>query len=155
MPRAEHSLDIRAPIDRVFAVITDPARAPEWNDNVLEVRAVSDGPVREGTTWQQTTVMLGRPTQLECRVIRYQPPCHGVLRVTGPYRAEITTRCEPVGERTRVVQIIEFEPPGGLLGKMAGGLVSPVVKRELAQSMERQRALLEREAGGGNGSGTS
>jgi hypothetical protein len=42
-----------------------------------------------------------------------------------------------------VTQGIEFEVPGGFLGQLAGGFAREAVRREIRQTMERQRAALE------------
>lgn len=145
MPEVRESIDIRAPIERVFAIVTDPHRGMEWNPNILDVQNVSTSTPGEGTTWQQTTVMLGRPTQLQCRITRFHPPRDGVLEITGQYRARITTRCEEVDGATRVTQILEFVPPGGPLGKMAANFIKPTLHRELSETLNRQRESLESE----------
>lgn len=153
VPIIERSIDIRAPIDDVFAVVTDPKRGPQWNENVLEVQDVSDGPVREGTTWKQIVVMLGRRTTLDCRIVRYQPPHEGLLEISGPYRASIVTQCCAVESGTRVTQTIDFVPPGGIVGQIGARLFRPQLEREVAHALEHQRAALERGTGGRDGSG--
>ena len=143
MSEVRDSIDIRAPIGRVFAAVTDPRRNMEWNPNILDVQNVSTEVPQEGTTWRQTTVMMGHPTQLECRIVRYRPPHDGLLEVTGQYEAKITTTCREVGESTRVTQILEFAPPGGMLGRMAANFIKPSLQRELAAALSRQRDALE------------
>src|SRR6266536_1414876 len=122
MTHVEYTLDIQAPIDAVFAAATDPRRAPEWNHEVVEVADVSPGPTRVGTQWRQPTMMGGRVMNLICRVIHYDPPREGVLTVSGDQRARIALRCASIPAGTRLTQSIDFDPPGGLLGKLAGGL---------------------------------
>lgn len=155
MARVEHTVDIKAPIDQVFAALTDPKRAPEWNNNVVEVRDVSDYPVKKGSSWRQTTLVVGRKVDLMCRVTGLDPPHLGLLEVSGPQQARISTTCEERGGYTLVTESIEFEPPGGIAGRLAAGLMRSTVHRELAQTMERQREILEREAGGTDGSRAS
>lgn len=148
-------VDIRAPIDRVFAAITDPERAQDWNNNVLEVRDISPRPVQPGTEWTQTTMMAGRPVELRCRIARYERPYHGVLEVAGDHAGTITTICEEASGGTRVTQRLKFQPPGGLFRGLAGGFITNAVRRELKYTMDRQRMILEREYGATRGPGTS
>lgn len=152
MPAIEHRIEIKAPPAFVFAALTDPLRAPEWNSNVLEVKNVSGIPLGEGTTWQQVTVMMGKAATLNCRIASFEPPTSGLLELSGPYAAKIWTVCEPSPDGTQVLQRIDFVPPGGLLGGMAAKVIQPLLAREIAQTMERQRQILEREAGAGHGS---
>lgn len=151
MARVEHSVNIQAPIHLVFSAVTDPRRGSEWNPNIVEVTEVSDPVVRKGTTWRQKAVLIGRPEDFICRVIDYDPPHSGVLEISGAHYAELTTRCEPRGGLTHVLQKMEFEVPGGILGHLASGFVGERLKRELMGTMERQRVTLEKEVKGGSG----
>jgi uncharacterized protein YndB with AHSA1/START domain len=145
--------DMQAPIESVFAAITDPKRGAHWNPNVLEVTHLSTYPVREGTTWCQTTVLMGHPTKLNCKVVRLKPPYEGILEVSGPHRATIVTRCRTVEAGTRVTQSIEFQLPGGPLGAMAAKLVTPQMHREMTESLARVKEAVELESVGSNGQG--
>lgn len=145
-------MDIRAPIDVVFAALTDPRRGPEWNPNILDVSGLSRGPLGPGSSWQQTMVMLGRPTSLTCRIVQWNPPHEGLLEVSGPHNARIRTICRPLDGGTRVTQILDFVPPGGALGRLAANLMGSRLQQEVAQTLERQRAVLEKEAGTSGGS---
>jgi uncharacterized protein YndB with AHSA1/START domain len=151
----QETVDIAAPIEEVFAGITDPARSPEWSTEVIDVRDLSDRPVQEGTTWEQVVRLAGRHVHFQCRVAELRPPYEGVLQISGDHQGRISTRCEPTEAGTRVTQEIEFVPPGGMLGRLAGGLLGPAVKWELRRTMERMRETLEKEAGGAGGAGTS
>jgi len=151
---AEHTIAIRAPIADVFAAATDPWRAPEWNPGVVEITDFSGYPIGEGTTWNQMTMLAGRLMTLRARVQRYDAPREGVIEISGDQRGRVWTRCRREGDVTIVTNGIEVEPPGGLVGRLAGPMIHGVMARELAHSMERQRETLEREARTG-GSGTA
>lgn len=140
----ERTIEINAPIERVFAALTDPRRGPEWNPNIVDVRDVTT-PMGEGATWRQTILVAGRPQHMSVRVSRYAPPTEGELQVTGDQTARIWTRAQDLGGRTRVTQGMDFAPPGGALGGLIGGMAKAMVARELEQAMQRQRAQLEGE----------
>ncbi len=145
------TIEIRAPREAVFAAITDPRRTMEWNSNILEVGSLSEYPPRSGTTWSQTAVMAGRRAKLTCRVSAWSPPDIGVLSISGDQTAKVTTRCTLAGNLTRVEQTIDFKPPGGLIGAVAGSLIAQQVRRELKKTLERQRDVLETESRGTSG----
>jgi uncharacterized membrane protein len=148
MPVVEDSIDIRAPVDAVFKAITDPRRTMEWNSSIAGVSGLSEYPPRLGTSWSQVAMVAGRKMDLNCRIVSWNEPYEGALQVTGGQRATITTRCREVGDVTRITQTIDFIPPGGLLGSLAGGMISSAVKREMRGAMQRQKEAIEREAGG-------
>lgn len=153
MTRVEESTQLEAPMEMVFLQVTDPRRVSEWNPSVIEVQDV-DYPLRVGASWRQTVSVLGRIERVTCRVIRYEPPVHGELEVSGDREARLWTHCDPSGSGTRLTQGIEFEPPGGRLRALVGTAAAVTMRRELRATIERQRETLEREAGEMDGSGT-
>lgn len=154
MAAVEETDEIRAPVGVVFAALTDPERAADWNPDIVRVWDIS-GPIGPGATWRQDVMMAGRMMRLQCRVMEYEPPRRGLIQVTGDQQGRVWTVCEPVRGGTRVTQGIEFQAPGGMLGALMGGAVSGIVRRELQGAMKRQKAALEGESGGQGGSGTA
>jgi uncharacterized protein YndB with AHSA1/START domain len=146
MTRVEESIDIDAPIDDVFAAVTDPRRTPQWNAAIVEVSELSDARVGVGLTWRQVARYAGRTVTFQCRVDEYNPPHEGVLDITGDYEARIVTLCERVERRTRVIQSIEFAEPTGLRGRLEMKVVHPLIRHEMRGTMARQKEALEREA---------
>jgi uncharacterized protein YndB with AHSA1/START domain len=155
MGEITESVDIMAPIDRVFAALTDPHRGQDWNPAITEIEGITPGPVHSGTQWIQSTLIGGREIKLECTITRLDPPTYGVLEVTGGQRGSIATHCTPINGGTRVTQILSFVPPGGIFGQMAGGFVSNALRREMMRTMERQRTIIEAESGAQRESRTS
>ena len=49
----ENTIHIDRPIAEVFEFLSDFENIPKWNYFVLEVRKLSDGPIRIGTTYHQ------------------------------------------------------------------------------------------------------
>ncbi|HEX6508205.1 MAG TPA: SRPBCC family protein, partial [Chloroflexota bacterium] len=145
MPTIQENIDIRAPIDKVFAALIDPRRGPEWNPNLVRVEDVEAGPARAGTEWRQTTMVAGRPINLNCRVTKLDAPKFGVLEVTGDHQGSVTTMCEERDGMTRVTQTLQYNLPRGMFGQMAGGFIANALRREMVRTMDRQRTILERE----------
>lgn len=58
MPRA---VPFPVPREVAFDYLVDPARRPEWQATLREVRTVSGVPARRGTTWTDVTVIGVRP----------------------------------------------------------------------------------------------
>src|SRR5579872_2142696 len=141
----DESIDIRAPIGRVFTGITDPRRIPEWNPGIVEIKNFTGSPIQVGTAWRQTLVIAGRATELDCRIVQLDPPREGVLEVSGKYQGLIHTWCQDLGGTTRVTQSLEFMLPGGLLGAVARKAAEPAIRREVRDTMQRQKAALEAE----------
>jgi uncharacterized protein YndB with AHSA1/START domain len=155
MGEITETIDIKAPIDRVFTALTDPRRGSEWNPAISGIQDITPGPTQTGTQWKQSTVVAGRPINLLCRITRLDAPTLGVLEVSGDQRGKITTYCSQVDGATRVTQTLEFVPPSGLFGGLAGGFISNALRREVVRTMDRQRTIIEGECGAQRGSRTS
>lgn len=147
MGEITETIDIMAPIDQVFAALTDPRRGPEWNPAITGIDGITPGTSHPGTQWNQATLIGGKSIKLVCKITQLQPPNYGVLEVSGDQRGTITTNCSVINGGTRVTQTLKFVPPGGIFGQMAGGFITNSIRREMIRTMERQRSIIESEAG--------
>ncbi|MGI8968448.1 MAG: SRPBCC family protein [Chloroflexota bacterium] len=148
MPSVEESIDIPAPVDRVFPVITDPRRSLEWSSSIASVRDISDDPVHEGSTWRQTAMVVGREVEMTCTITTWEPPNRGILAITGDQRGQVTTICRPDGDGTRVTQVLDYEVPHGIAGGVFNLVAGNLLHRELSQSLGRMRDAMVREMTG-------
>lgn len=132
----EHVLPFAA--DRIFAVICDPRRRPEWQENTSDVEMVSEGPVTVGTRWTETTRGIGR---VEAEVTALEP---GVLwRESGEAAGgtgTVTVRLAPEGVGTRVSVTVELHLKG--LKRVLEKVVQPMVERQLPTDLRRLEALV-------------
>ena len=155
MGQIQETVDIKAPIDRVFAALTDPSRASEWNPAVKNVQDLRAGPAQLGTQWNQSAIVAGRPVSLVCRITELKAPTYGVLEVSGDQNGKITTQCSEIDGGTRVIQTLDFTPPGGIFGQVAGGMITNAIRREMIRTMDRQRTIIEDESRAQSGSAAS
>ncbi len=135
------SVVIHALPARVFELVCTPERLPEWNVSIERAcRAVPGDPVCLGSRAIFTGRLLGQPLESETEVVAYEPPRLFATRaIRGP---RLTTRfeLEPRGDQTRVHVNVSGDVPGGALG---GFLAEGFLRRELAASLERLRAIGE------------
>jgi uncharacterized protein YndB with AHSA1/START domain len=66
-----HAGHVGAPIERVFALLTEPHRIPEWLPGCSAI-APKDGPMKLGARFHLE--MGSRGTRVEIEVIDYNPP---------------------------------------------------------------------------------
>jgi uncharacterized protein YndB with AHSA1/START domain len=60
MARIEESIEIKRPVDKVFAYTTDAKNWPKWQSFIPEAEQTSQGPVNIGTTFKGVSRMMGR-----------------------------------------------------------------------------------------------
>jgi ligand-binding SRPBCC domain-containing protein len=147
MPRFETSQDFAFPPERVFDAFTRPAHLAQVMPPELDFR-VLEAPERlelgsrvtvQARRWGLGQRVTSAVTAFEAGVSFVQE------QVAGPFRRWAHTHhfeALPDGG-TRVSEVIDFEPPGGLLGLQ---LTAAAVERELARvfehRMERWKELL-------------
>ena len=57
--RLEKSIDVRQPVERVFAYVTSTEHFPEWASAIGEVRQTSPGPAGQDATYAIVARFLG------------------------------------------------------------------------------------------------
>jgi hypothetical protein len=68
---------IRAPADKVWAVVSDIPGSAATLSAIDSVQMITEGPYAEGTRWKETRTMMGRSETMELWVARCEPPSPG------------------------------------------------------------------------------
>jgi len=127
MIRIEIPVEIRRPVDEVFAFVTDPARLPEWQDTTVSVTKETDGPVGPGTRLREVRrAPGGRTMESLVEVSAYEPNRTFDLRIVeGSLPIDGRHRFQAIDGGTRIDFTAEGEPTGILRA------VQPVLRRLL------------------------
>ena len=131
------------PVDRVFAVVTDPSRRAEWQENTRDVQLESDGPVAVGTRWTEEQRGVGH---VEAEVTALEPGRRYAERGdSSSGTGHVTVTFTPEGDATRVEMEVELKLKG--LKKALEPALGPMVRAQMPKDLDRLSALLDREAG--------
>ncbi|MFJ7209390.1 SRPBCC family protein [Streptomyces sp. NPDC098789] len=68
MITVERTFLIELPLDALTAYLEDFGHAEEWDPGTVRCRRVDEGPVRPGSSWQNTSRFHGRTTDLVYRL---------------------------------------------------------------------------------------
>jgi uncharacterized protein YndB with AHSA1/START domain len=131
MRSIDHTLitQVGAPIDRVFAVLTDPVRIPEWLPMCESVEA--DGPVRRGA---RLRVRFADHRETEFEIVDYQAPAtFGWIEHGGREGAKTFFRLDFAGGATALTVKDVWKPPT-LLSWLRARLFP---KRNTARQLDR------------------
>lgn len=142
MPIFQSEQTFPLPVEEVFAFFVRPANLLRVSPPELGMRLV-EGPevlgpgarlVAEARRW-------GIPQRLVSEVVAFEPNVSFTdVQREGPFRKWTHThRFEAVPGGTRVTDVIEFEPPGGLLGLVA---TASAIERDLRRVFEYRRQEL-------------
>lgn len=141
--------------DRVWDTVMDPALLERWVTTHDSLTGAGGGPVAAGDSFTQRLRLAGTPFKVRWEVVEADEPSFARWQGKGPAgsSAEVTYRFEAEDGGTRFDYCNEFALPGGPVGRAAGGLLTAAPgSREARRSLERLRALVEREANNGSNS---
>lgn len=116
------SIDIAAPVERVWNLLEDVRRLPEYSQSTDQVRDAPERLTAVGQEYVQVGRMLGIRLTSRWRVVAIEPgrmlSSEGTLMAGVRYT--LTQRLESVPrDGTRLSIEIDYTVPGGRLGKLA------------------------------------
>lgn len=156
------SIHIAAPVDRVFALVTDFAARARLNPAVtpLQVEIESGDGLRAGAVCYFRLQAGGRTLDYRIRIVEFIPNRRVVSLSDTAVPFEVTLETEAEGDGTRLTHSERFEPSEAMLEmapptsgarflKWLDGLL-PFLDIDAAQQLHAQREQLLEEKLGGN-----
>ena len=118
MPRLDNSIDIKAPVDQVFAYISDVTTHPEWVKWTKEAEVTSVEHRGLGATSAEVMQVGPKKEDVETLTTEYREGRYLTRRHTRGM--EMTDRLSvlPFGDGTKVAWSIDYHPPMGGMGKL-------------------------------------
>lgn len=148
MKRVVAEIDIAAPPREVWEVVMDPSRLKDWVTIHRKLGKVSDQPLRDGSTLEQTLHLRGVSVKVRWKVEHSEAPRLAVWEGRGPARSRARTCYElsPDGNGgTRFSYVNDFKAPLGPIGAAASrAVVGGVSQREADRTLHALKALVER-----------
>jgi uncharacterized protein YndB with AHSA1/START domain len=141
------SVILGAPPERVWEVVMDPTMLERWvttHDSLGE--DAEPGPASEGDSFTQRLRLAGMGFDVRWQVVEAGRASFARWVGEGPAgsTAEVDYRFEPEDGGTRFEYTNRFSLPGGVAGRLAGGLLSAAPgSRQARRSLENLRALLD------------
>ena len=145
MANVQTTIEISAPAQRVWELVTDLSRLGDW---VTIHRDFPDPPpaeVKAGTRFEQTLAVAGTPFDVEWTAVDVRGPERLSWEGTGPLGTTARTTYSLSGENgsTRFAYQNEFKLPAGELGEAASSVVSGYAQREAESSLARLKQIAE------------
>lgn len=141
------TIDLDAPIERVWETVMDPSRLKDWVTIHRAVRNLSEQPLRNGSTMDQVLHLRGVSFSVHWTLVNVNAPNHAEWEGRGPAHSRALIRYEltPNGDHATVFEYTnEFTPPGGRLGVVASRvIVGAASEREAHNSLTRLKRLVE------------
>lgn len=149
MPRIQKAATVNAPVDRVFQAIDDPEMMERYVPSVTKVSDVERTDARLGDTFRVTYEMLGIHFDQHFTYSEYDRPRKIAAGFTGAMTGTMRCQLEPLDTGTHVTLEIDYQMPGGVLGKAANRLVAERMNEQTAERMlENIKAQVESQGQG-------
>lgn len=140
------TVEIAAPIQRVWDTVMDPERLGEWVSIHRSVSEVPEGELETGSRFRQRMRLKGVPLKVRWQVVECDPPNRARWSgeaAAGSKAGIVYDLSEEDGVTTFDYQN-EFELPAGKVGKLAGRAFNAMSgDREARKSLARLKELLE------------
>ncbi len=140
------SIEIAAPIERVWALVMDPARLGEWVTIHEQAFDLPDGELERGSTFGQRMKLKGVPLKVRWEVVECRAPRRARWRgeAAAGARAAIAYDLSERDGSTVFDYENEFVLPAGQVGRLAARAFNAVSgDREARRSLRRLKELLE------------
>ncbi|MBN1963233.1 MAG: SRPBCC family protein [Anaerolineae bacterium] len=145
MPHVEETIYINAPVERVFEFIANqPERMPEWWPPMTLQERVTPAPTGLGSVSRYVYSMVGLEIKGEHEVREFDPPRRLVVTTTSGIDSTFDYTFSAEGEGCNLAVRVDYELPGGFLGRIANKVV---VERknveDLRAGLQNLKSLLE------------
>lgn len=144
MPTFEHTIEIAAPVDQVFAFNDDPQNWIRTNASLVsvDVGEETDDGIRMDTTYRMLGIELAGGLTLR----RVEPTEHVMTFENGGMTGEIRFEYAETPAGTKVVQRADYEFGDSLRDRIVAPVAKRYNKRQFKQSLELTKDLVEAEA---------
>jgi len=141
MAKIERSSTINAPVEKVFAYISEPMNLLEWLPSITDARDITGE--RVGQQWGWTYKMAGLSFKGESEVIEHIPNQRRVFKSTGGILSTWTWTFKSEAGGTLLNLVVEYTVPVPVLGKLGERMVLRQNEREADQAMANIKAKME------------
>jgi uncharacterized membrane protein len=144
MPRLDNSIDIKAPVDQVFAFVSDITTHPDWVKWTKDAEITSVEKAGLGATSTMKMQVGPRKETVEAIVTEFKPNEFVTWRHTRGMEMTDRLSVVPFREGTKVAWSVDYTPPMGGMGKLMDMLFMERLFDQLAKdSMTQLKARLE------------
>jgi ligand-binding SRPBCC domain-containing protein len=123
MASIKRSININAPLSKVFDYVTKPENWTRYVTSLVDVRNVSDEVPRVGTTFEWTYRMLGINHNGKGSIVEFEKNKKFALEMEGAFPIKEHYHFEGNEEKAELTFEIHYDVPGKVLGVIANSLV--------------------------------
>lgn len=120
-------VEVDAPQQEVWEVVSDPRNLPHWDKHIVRVLGVPPEGLSEGARYVTEMRFVAFRTKVQGEVLEWDPPRRTTIRLSGVLTATVTSTVEPLGkDRSQLDHVVDYQFRGGLLGDLAARSLAAV-----------------------------
>jgi uncharacterized membrane protein len=135
MAEIHKSVTIDAPTEKVFDLIDNPSAIPSYTPNVERVEEVHQSEQRVGDTFRVIYKAVGMTFEEKFTITEHKRPTRLASSFENGMKGTFVYQVEPQGQQTTLTVDVQYELPGGALGKAVDALL---LERTNEKTIERQ-----------------
>ena len=140
----EFSTHIAGSPRKVFEVLSNPAEASKFLDNIKESKKLSEGPIGVGTIFRETRVVSGKEATADLLVTAYEPNSRVSISTEAEgIKVDYHYRLSLQDEGTRLLWLCELKAAG--LRRMMLPMVAAIMKKEDGDHLKKLKAYIEKQ----------
>ena len=142
MMKHDFVVEIKAPLEKVFAFTTDFRNLATWQEALSEASQLPDGPTQLDTKFRLVSTLLGKRMEAAGEVTEFASNQKLAFKTTSsPIQLNVTTAYAAIPGGTSISIHLEAEP-GGFF-KLAEGAMDRQLKSVFESQVQKLRAVLE------------
>ena len=139
----ESMVVIDAPIERVWAMVADIDRQPEWMTEMKAVRVVTPGPIGVGTECEAQVRILGITVTDPVTITAYEPPMHYAISHDGTFKGTGTITLESGADLTTTIVRWQEQLSPPVLPHLGALAMTPALGAIFQADLARFKELVE------------
>jgi uncharacterized membrane protein len=140
--RIEESVEIKCPVEKVFAYTTDAKGWPKWQSIIMEAEQTSQGPWSVGTTFKGITRLMGLSMKWTAKATEYEPDKRWTKSIiSGSICIEEKVTYVPIEGGTEFSMAYDMRV-GGVF-KLFSPMVVSSMRKETKKSLTNLKSILE------------
>jgi len=113
-------VEVEAPPEEVWAVVSDPLNLAHWDRHIESVEGAPEDGLHVGATYTTVMRFLHVHARVNTEVLEWSPPFRAKFRLAGLLAAVVTTTVAPLpGGRSHLEHEVDYRFRGGLIGELA------------------------------------
>jgi uncharacterized membrane protein len=142
MINVEYQTNLPVPADIAFAVMSDPARDPDWQGSCLSTRVLG-ATLGPGCRYEIAFQMLGKRMDFVAEIIEYEPGVASRFQVVeGPFQYIGSYRYHAQADGTTDLKWTFDAEPGGYFGVLPKSLLKKAVLAQVTKDLNNLSKML-------------